>query len=39
MKTEIKKLPQSQVEMIIELDPTEWGKFIDEAARELSRGV
>jgi len=39
MKTEIKKLPQSQVEMIIELDPTEWGKFIDEAARELSRDV
>lgn len=39
MKAEIKKLPQSQVEILIKLDPTEWGKFIDEAAREFSRDV
>jgi trigger factor len=39
MKLEIKKLPQSEIEIFCELDPTEWGKFLDEAVRELSREV
>ncbi len=39
MKTEIKQLPKSEVEILIELDPSEWGKFVDEAARELGKEV
>ncbi|MDD2753188.1 MAG: trigger factor [Candidatus Portnoybacteria bacterium] len=39
MKTEIKQLPKSEVEILIELDPTEWGKFVDEATRTLARDV
>lgn len=39
MKTEIKNLPKSEVEMLIELDPIEWGRFVDEATRELGKEV
>src|SRR3989344_1812001 len=39
MKIDIKQLPKSEVEMIIELDPLEWGKFVDEAVRTLARDV
>lgn len=39
MKIDIKQLPKSEVEMIIELDPIEWGKFVDEAIREMGREV
>ncbi len=39
MRTEVKKLPKSEVEILVELDPTEWGKFIDEAAKDLAREV
>ncbi len=39
MKTDIKKLPQSEIEINFELDPTEWGKFIDEAVHHLSHEV
>ena len=39
MKVDIKQLPNSEIEMFIELDPKEWGDFIDEAAKELSREV
>jgi len=39
MKTEIKNLPKSEVEILVELDPLEWGKFVDEAARTLAREV
>lgn len=39
MKTEIKNLPKSEVEILIELDPIAWGKFVDEATRELGREV
>ena len=39
MKIDIKQLPKSEVEMIVELDPTEWGKFVSEATRELAREV
>ena len=39
MKLDIKRLPQSEVEMFFELDPTEWGKFINEATKELAREI
>jgi len=39
MKVEIKKLPKSTVEMLIEFDPQEWGNFVDGAVRELSKSV
>lgn len=39
MKTEIKQLPKSEIELLIELDPAEWGKFVDEAMRQLAREV
>ena len=39
MKIDIKQLPKSEVEMIIELDPIEWGKFVNEALRELGKEV
>ena len=39
MKIDIKQLPKSEVEMIVELDSTEWGKFVSEATRELAREV
>ncbi len=39
MKIEIKKLPKSEVEMLIEFNPQEWGKFVDGAVRELSKDV
>jgi len=39
MEINIKKLPQSEVEILIKLDPIEWGKFVDEATKELAREV
>ena len=39
MKTEIKNLPKSEMEILIELDPLEWGRFVDEATRELGKEV
>ncbi len=36
MKTETKNLPQSKIEITIELEPSEWQEFIDEAVKELS---
>ncbi len=39
MKTEIKQLPKSEMEILIELDPLEWGRFVDEATRELGKEV
>src|SRR3989344_2698827 len=39
MKIDIKQLPKSEVEMIVELDPAEWGRFVSEATRELAREV
>lgn len=39
MKTEIRNLPKSEVEILIELDLQEWGKFVDEAVREMARDV
>jgi len=39
MKTELKNLPKSEVEMLIEFDPQEWGKFIDQAVSSLSQSV
>jgi len=37
MKVDIKNLPESEIEILVELDPKEWGEFINEAIRELSR--
>ena len=37
MKFELKNLPQSEIEILVELDPGEWGEFVDEAVHELSR--
>lgn len=37
MKFERKNLPNSEIELQIELDPSEWNKFIDRAVSELSR--
>jgi len=39
MKVDITNLPQSQIEMKIELDPNEWGEFINEARKELSNNL
>lgn len=39
MKVELKKLPKSEIEMTVELDPTEWGKFIDDATKEVAKEV
>jgi len=39
MKVDIKKLPKSEIEMLIEFDPTEWGKFVDQAVQQLSKEV
>lgn len=39
MKLDIKKLPQSEVEMLFELDPKEWGEFVFEAGKEFGREV
>lgn len=39
MKIDIKNLPKSEMELLIELDPTEWGRFVDEATRELGKEV
>lgn len=39
MKIEIKNLPKSEVEILIELDLAEWGKFVDEAIKELGKEV
>ncbi|TSC53816.1 MAG: Trigger factor [Parcubacteria group bacterium LiPW_39] len=39
MKTEIKNLPQSEIEINFELDLREWGEFIDEARKELSNNL
>ncbi len=39
MKIEIKNLPKSEMELLIELDPVEWGRFVDEAIRELGKEV
>ncbi len=39
MKIDIKNLPKSEVEILVELDLTEWGKFIDEATKELGKEV
>ena len=39
MKLDIKKLPQSEVEMLFELNPKEWGEFVLEATKELGREV
>ena len=39
MKTEIKNLPKSEMEILIELDPVEWGRFVDEATRKLGKEV
>ncbi len=39
MKVDIKKLPHSEVELNFELDPKEWGVFIDEAAKEIGQGI
>lgn len=36
MKTEINKLPQSEIELMIEVPPDEWREFLDETAKELS---
>lgn len=36
MKNDIKKLPQSEVEILIELDPSEWGEFVNEGTKEFS---
>lgn len=37
MKVDIKKLPQSAVEIVAELDLAEWGRFVDSAVRELAQ--
>lgn len=39
MKTDIKKLPYSEIEMLIELDPQEWGGFFNKAVKELSQSL
>lgn len=39
MKTEITKLPKSEVELKIEVPVSEWQEFLDEAAKELSKGL
>jgi len=39
MKTEITKLPKSEVELKIEVPAEEWQEFLDGAAKELSKGL
>lgn len=39
MKIELKNLPKSEMELLIELDPVEWGRFVDEAIKELGKEV
>lgn len=39
MKFERKNLPNSEIELQIELDPSEWGEFINEARKELSNNL
>ncbi len=39
MKFELKNLSQSEIEILVELDPKEWGQFLDEAVKDLSRDV
>ncbi len=39
MKFDIKNLPQSEIEILFELDPSEWGEFINEARKELSNNL
>lgn len=39
MKTNIKKLPKSEVEIEFELNPEEWEEFLDSAAGELSKDL
>ncbi|MBI4708659.1 MAG: trigger factor [Candidatus Portnoybacteria bacterium] len=39
MKTEIAKLPKSEIELKIEVPTEEWQEFIDEAAQEFSRDL
>lgn len=39
MKVDIKKLPQSEIEIFCELEPNEWGEFVLAAGKELSREV
>jgi trigger factor len=37
MKFDLKNLPQSEIEILVELDPKEWGGFVDEAVKDLTR--
>lgn len=39
MKKTIKKLPKSMIEIEVEIPPSDWEIFLDEAARELSGGL
>ena len=39
MKVDIKKLPKSEIEMLIEFDAQEWGKFVDQAVQQLSKEI
>lgn len=39
MKTEIAKLPKSEIELKIEVPAEEWQEFLDEAAKELSKNL
>ena len=39
MNITTKKLPHSEIEMLIELDPQEWGGFFNKAAKELSQNL
>ncbi|MEK7068000.1 MAG: trigger factor family protein, partial [Patescibacteria group bacterium] len=39
MKVETKKLPQSEMELLMEIDAKEWDKFIIQAIQNLSRFV
>jgi len=37
MKVDILNLPLSEIEIKVELDPKEWGEFVDEAVKDLAR--
>lgn len=39
MKFDLKNLPQSEIEIKVELDSSEWGEFVGEATKELSNGL
>lgn len=39
MKKSIKKLPQSKIEIEVEIPANEWESFLNEAAKELSHGL